>query len=87
MIEETLKAIAYDPKSVKIYDLNEGKYSEEPAEYGQDTGWVMRCDFSWTGMHNVPERQRWWFAISGISSVRIVHDQDWAQDFYYNIRK
>jgi hypothetical protein len=77
LIGEDLRALAYDPKSVKINDVNEAKYSEE-------MGWVMLCDFSWTGLHNFPERSRWWFSIKGFSSVRIIDDQDAAEDFYYN---
>jgi hypothetical protein len=79
LIGESLRAIAYDPKSVKIYDVKEARYSE-------DMGWVVNCDFSWTGMHNFPERARWWFSIKDFSSVLIIEDQEAAENFYYNWR-
>jgi hypothetical protein len=87
LIEKTLKQVAYDSGSVKIHNVTEGKYSKEATEYGQETGWVMQCDFSWTGLRNVPERRRLWFAIKNNLIVTMLEDQEGAGNFYYNIKE
>jgi hypothetical protein len=84
LINDTLKGIAYDSASVEIHSVNEGKYSKRIVEHEQEMGWIMLCDFSWTGLHNIPERQRWWFSIRNNLAINIVDDQDWANNFYYN---
>jgi len=81
LITNTLKQLAYDPSSVKVWSVDEAVYTNEMK-------WIIPVDFSWTGMNGGPSRERWYFSITTgtLTLVNIIEDQKQARDLWSRYR-
>lgn len=81
LITNTLRDLAFDPSSVKVWSVEEAVYTDE-------MNWIIPTDFSWTGLRGAPSRERWYFSIStgSLALVNIIEDQKLAGDQWLKYR-